>query len=133
MQKKKYKVMAYIMSSGLWDAFGSIDLESMLGSRDEDLSAALKSWQAMYDDQFRKHAYSFDWTEFNRMGEELTRRIRERLPHDAKISYEPSDDREFFNPEDCRPDCTAVPSQQAREMDLRERKRSLLYENIAWG
>jgi len=132
MDRKKYKVMAYIMSSGLWDAFGAISLDQLLGSQDEELASRLQNWQDMYDDQFKKYPYDFDWNRFNEIGEELTRNIREKLPDDATIVYEPSDDREFFTPVDCDPSCSTAPSKKDRELDLREKKRSLLYGRVAW-
>lgn len=132
MDKRKYKVMAYIMSSGLWDAFGAISLDRLLGFHDEELAERLQQWQDMYDNQFKKTPYDFDWKRFNEIGEELTRRIQEKLPEEADIVYEPSDDREFFSPEDCVPSYTSVPSKKDRELELREKKRSLLYSRVAW-
>lgn len=131
--RKKYRVMAYILSSGLWDALGPISLESLLGFKDEELSNALEAWQVMYDDQFRKSTYTFDWSKFNQIGEELTRKIREKLPGDVEIIYEPSDDREFFSPEDCEAADMTETAGRDREISLRERKRALLYKHVAWS
>lgn len=133
MNGKKFKVMAYIMSSGLWDAFGSISLEQLLGFRDEKLAVRLQDWQDMYDDQFKRNPYSFDWKRFNEIGEELTRCLKEKLPEQAEIVYEPSDDRDFFSPEDCKAVHGIVTSLNDREIDLRERKRALLYDHVAWS
>ena len=126
MEKKQYKVMAYILSTGLWDAFGPITLDKVLGHDDPDLADALKQWQDRYDDQFKAHPYDFDWEQFNETGAQIADRIRARLPTDAEICYEPSDDREFFLPEDCT---SGGPSADGnvRECDLRARKRSMLY------
>ena len=126
---KEYKVMAYVLSSGLWDAFGSIRLSEILGYRDEDLENDLAEWQALYDHQFKSHPYEFDWDLFNQMGRSLTERIKEKLPQGHHVSYEPSDDREFFLPEECSP--MACPDhKQSNEIILREKKRSLLHLRI---
>jgi hypothetical protein len=126
VEKKQYKVMAYILSTGLWDAFGPITLESVLGHEDPVLADALKQWQDSYDDQFKAYPYAFDWKEFNETGEKIANRIRAKLPADAEVCYEPSDDREFFLPRDCFSGETAV-DRERRECDLRARKRSMLY------
>ncbi len=42
MEKKQYKVMAYILSTGLWDAFGPITLDKVLDDVDSLLADALK-------------------------------------------------------------------------------------------
>lgn len=130
MQKKQYKVMAYILSTGLWDALGPITLDRVLGYEDPQLVDALKQWQQSYDDQFRAYPYEFDWERFNETGEEITDRIRARLPHDAEICYEPSDDREFFLPEDCFSGVIATDA-KIRECDLRTRKREMLYSTLS--
>lgn len=131
--KKKYKLMAYILSSGLWDAFGHITLERMLGFKDEDLEADLVNWHSAYDDQFKQYPYDFDWKRFNEIGEELTARIKSKLPTGEDIYYEPSDDREFFPEEACTPDRTGqnLGDSRCREFALRSIKRSLLYSSSA--
>jgi len=126
VEMKRYKVMAYILSSGLWDALGSITPEQMLGFRDEALERDLAAWQARYNAQFRRHSYEFDWERFNAEGEALTERIRALLPHNTAVYYEPSDDREFFTPEQCVKDGDSA-DPQLNEMALREKKRTLLH------
>lgn len=105
---KRYKVMAYIQSSGLWKAFGSIALYQILVSRDQALENDLTEWQALYDSQFKQHPYKFDWDLFNEEGRSLTERIRAKLPPGADVYYEPSDDREFFSPDECSGDSDSV-------------------------
>lgn len=130
VEKKQYKVMAYILSTGLWDAFGPISLDKVLGQEDPLLANALKQWQDSYDDQFKAYPYAFDWKQFNEAGETIADRIRARLPDDAEICYEPSDDREFFLPEDCRSGELAA-DVNIRECDLRARKRSMLHTPVS--
>jgi len=130
MEKKQYKVMAYILSTGLWDAFGPITLDKVLGHEDPLLVDALKQWQDSYDDQFRAYPYEFDWNRFNETGRRIADRIRAKLPADADICYEPSDDREFFLPEDCRAGAIAMDAKM-RECDLRTRKREMLYSAVS--
>jgi hypothetical protein len=127
---KKYKVMAYILSSGLWDAFGHITLEKVLGFKDEELEADIANWHSTYDDQFKRYPYDFDWKCFNEIGEQLTSRIREKLPPEIDIYYEPSDDREFFTSEECE---ASLGSGDTRidELALREKKRTLLHMGIS--
>ena len=126
---KRFKVMAYVLSSGLWDAFGHIALDCALGFKDGELEKDLREWHQLYDDQFKRYPYDFDWARFNEMGVELTARIKEKLPPGPDIYYEPSDDREFFSPDDC--ENTHVPGNGSeRELSLRERKRSLLYTGV---
>lgn len=117
--------MAYILSTGLWDSFGPITLDKVLGCDDPLLADALKQWQDCYNDQFKVCPYEFDWKQFNATGEKIAARIREKLPDDSEICYEPSDDREFFLPEDC---CSGGHAADAhiRECDLRARKRAML-------
>ena len=45
---KRYKVMAYIKSTGLWDAFSSISLDAILDCKNTDLDADLRHWHACY-------------------------------------------------------------------------------------
>jgi hypothetical protein len=99
---KKYKVMAYVLSSGLWDAFKHITLDKILGHKDEELEQDLAQWHSLYDDQFKKYPHDFDWDLFNEIGRSLTERIQEKLPPDHDAYYEPSDDREFFSADECR-------------------------------
>lgn len=124
---KKIKVMAYVMSSGLWDSLGPVSLEKTLGFKDPELENDLNTWHASYDDQFKRYPYDFDWAAFNKTGKELTARIKVHLPPDVQIVYEPSDDREFFSEEDCKYSHSHACTRQ-RELSLRERKRSLLYQ-----
>ena len=126
MEKKQYKVMAYILSTGLWDAFGPIAMDKVLGHDDPLLADALKQWQDSYNDQFKAYPYEFDWKQFNEAGEKIAERIRAKLSDDAEICYEPSDDREFFLREDCCPGERAA-DENMRECDLRARKRAMLY------
>lgn len=126
---KRYKVMAYILSTGLWDAWGNISLLQVLGRRDAVLERDLKHWQDTYDDQFKSHPYDFDWDEFNRQGQELTARIGAKLLPGYAIYYEPSDDREFFQNDDC--DVSMFQSAPMREHALRERKLEVQSESIA--
>ena len=130
MEKKKYKVMAYILSTGLWDAFGPITLDKVLGQDDPQLREALKQWQDSYDDQFKAYPYEFDWEQFNAIGKNISDRIRDMLPAHVEICYEPSDDREFFLPEDCCGGATAADAKM-RECDLRTRKREILYSSVS--
>jgi hypothetical protein len=124
--------MAYVMSTGLWDSLGNIALAQLPGFDDPALEADLAAWQADYDDQFKRHPYSFDWECFNRTGVALTARIRPYLPHGADIYYEPSDDREFFSPADCQPG-HGHETARDRALSLRERKRSLLHSGFPKG
>lgn len=133
VNNKRYKVMAYILSSGIWDAFGPITLEKVLGERDRELEAELKRWQSLYDDQFKTYTYGFNWERFNEEGEKLVERIRGKLRSDAEIYYEPSDDREFFSPDECDSTCNKVKSGLNLKTDKLERKRSMLYAHIAGG
>ena len=126
---KTYKVMAYVLSSGLWDAFGDISLEQVLGFRDEDLEQDLARWQAAYNRQFKRHPHEFDWDRFNETGELLTARIREKLPPDTRVYYEPSDDREFFSPDNCIWDPARKDS--FNEHALREKKRTLIHLGVS--
>jgi len=126
---KTYKVMAYVLSSGLWDAFGHISLEQVLGCRDEVLEQDIARWQAAYDQQFKRCPYEFDWDGFNRIGEELTSRIRDQLPPGAKVYYEPSDDREFFQPEQCTRG--SISKSGFDEAALREKKRTLIHLGVS--
>jgi len=130
VEKKRYKVMAYILSTGLWDAFGPITLDKVLGHDDSQLEDALKQWQDSYNNQFKAYPHEFDWDQFNETGENITDCIRARLPADAEICYEPSDDREFFLPEDCCSGTIATDS-KIRECDLRTRKRDMLYSAVS--
>ncbi len=98
---KKFKVMAYHRSTGVWDCCKQIRLRSILESGNEGLTEELSAWQAAYDAQFRKYTYEFDWDAFNQQGRDLTAKIQSVAPHDAEIYYVESDDRDFFNPEDC--------------------------------
>lgn len=123
---KTYKVMAYVKSTGLWDAFGHISLEALLGYKNRKLEASLQQWHAAYDDQFKQYPYDFDWKQFNAIGKELTSRIKTHLPPGTDVYYEPSDDREFFS----RKDCTSQQNTRDRELSLRERKRALLYSEV---
>lgn len=125
---KRYKMMAYILSSGLWDAWGVISLEQILDRKHEKLERDLKLWQDAYDDQFKRYPYEFDWDEFNQQGKDLARRIETLLMPGEKIYYEPSDDREFFKHDDC--DVSMVRSNLPREQSLRERKLAVLNESI---
>ena len=122
--------MAYILSTGLWDAFGPIALDRVLGHDDPLLADALKQWQDCYNDQFKTCPFEFDWTQFNETGEKIAERIRDKLSADAEICYEPSDDREFFLPEDC---CTGeqAADENIRECDLRSRKRDVLASPVS--
>ena len=52
---KEYKLMAYILSTGLWDPFGNITLEAVLGYNDEKLENELTEWQMLYENQFKRH------------------------------------------------------------------------------
>jgi hypothetical protein len=125
---KRYKMMAYILSSGLWDAWGVIRLEQMLGQRHEELERDLKRWQDAYDDQFKLYPYDFNWNEFNRQGIDLASRIGAMLMPGDRIYYEPSDDREFFKHDDC--DVTLYCNGIPREQSLRERKLEVLSESV---
>lgn len=127
---KRYKVMAYVLSSGLWDAFGSITLENILGVKDEELESELAQWQALYDSQFKCHSYEFDWDMFNEHGKSLTERIRAKLPPHTDVYYEPSDDREFFSPDECNGTRDCV-DKRMNEMALREKKRTLIHMGIS--
>jgi len=129
MEKKQYKVMAYILSTGLWDAFGPIALDKVLGHDDPLLADALMQWQDCYNNQFKAYPYEFDWQRFNETGAKIADRIRERLQDDAEICYETSDDREFFLPEDC---CSGERPADGnmRECDLRARKRAMLSSSV---
>jgi hypothetical protein len=124
--------MAYILSTGLWDAFGPIALDKVLGQEDPLLADILKQWQKRYDDQFKAYPYAFDWQQFNDAGEKIANRIRSRLPADAEICYEPSDDREFFLPEDCSSGELAEDGNM-RECDLRARKKAMLSTSVSCG
>ena len=130
MEKKQYKVMAYILSTGLWDAFGPIALDKVLGHDDPLLADALKQWQDCYNNQFKAYPYEFDWKRFNETGAKIVARIRDNLPGDAEICYETSDDREFFLPEDC---CSGErpADENMRECDLRARKRAMLSSSVS--
>lgn len=97
----QYKMMAFHRSSGLWNKHCQIRLKRIINQRDEALEAGLAAWQAAYDAQFRKCPYEFDWDAFNQHGRELTARILALAPRDAEVYYVESDDRDFFNPEDC--------------------------------
>ena len=125
---KRYKMVAHILSSGLWDSWGNVTLQQMQGERDEALDRDLQRWQDAYDDQFKCYPYDFDWGEFNRQGEEFTARIAEKLMPGYSIYYEPSDDREFFKHDDC--DVTMFRSGLPREQAPRERKLAVLSESI---
>ena len=125
MEKKQYKVMAYILSTGLWDAFGPITLDKVLGQDDPLLADALKQWQDCYNEQFKAYPYEFDWKRFNETGEKIAGRIRDGLSDGAEICYEASDDREFFLPEDCSPG-EGASGGNMHECDLRARKRAML-------
>lgn len=127
---KRYKVMAYVLSTGLWDSFGSITLETMLGVKDEELESELAQWQALYDSQFKRHSYEFDWDLFNEMGRALTKRIGEKLPPHTDAYYEPSDDREFFSPDECN-GAGNCGDERMNEMALREQKRTLIHMGIS--
>jgi hypothetical protein len=129
VEKKHYKMMAYILSTGLWDAFGPITLDKILGYSDPLLEEALQQWQDCYNAQFKTCPYEFDWTLFNKTGKKIADRIRAKLPVDEEICYEASDDREFFLPEDCCHGPLAV-NDTMRECDLRARKRAMLYSPI---
>ena len=98
---KKYKIMAYHRSSGVWDSCKQIKLRSLIGTANKELEEKLATWQADYDAQFRRFTYEFDWDTFNQQGRELTSRIQDTIEHDLLIYYVESDDRDFFNPEDC--------------------------------
>lgn len=126
MEKQQYKVMAYILSTGLWDAFGPITLDKVLGSDDPLLADALQQWQDCYNEQFKAYPYEFDWKQFNETGAKITDRIRDKLTDDAEICYETSDDREFFLPGDCCYGERAAGGNM-RECDLRARKRAMLH------
>jgi hypothetical protein len=123
---KKYKVMAYILSSGLWDAFGHIELDKLLGFPDEELERDLKNWHTTYDAQFKNYPYDFDWKRFNELGEKLTCRIKSKLPPGEDIYYEPSDDREFFSSDEC-PGSADAGDARVSELMLREKKRTLIH------
>lgn len=97
----RYKVMAFHRSSGLWNKHCQIKLKWIINQRDEALEAHLAAWQATYDAQFRKYPYEFDWDAFNQQGRELTARIHDLTPESIEVYYVESDDRDFFNPEDC--------------------------------
>lgn len=94
--------MAFHHSTGLWDRHIQIKLEQVIGRCNEALEAELEGWQAVYDEQFRKYTYEFDWESFNRRGRELTAKIQACAPANIEVHYVESDDRDFFNPEDCR-------------------------------
>ena len=94
--------MAYHRSTGLWDKSLVIKLNRIIGHRDEALESELAAWQAVYDAQFRKSPYNFDWDAFNQQGLELTAKIQALAPGHVHIHYVESDDRDFFNPEDCQ-------------------------------
>jgi len=123
---KMYKVMAYVLSSGIWDAIGHVKLRDLPGLEDGELERELEDWQSRYDAQFQRCPYEFDWDAFNAEGMLLTERIRAKLPPHSEIYYEPSDDREFFSPNDCFPQCGS-PEESMGEFTLRERKRSLTH------
>lgn len=129
---KRYKVMAYVLSSGLWDSFGSISLESVLGVKDAELESELVEWQGLYDRQFKHHPYEFDWNLFNEIGRSLTERIREKLPPHTDVYYEPSDDREFFSPDECNRSADTK-GNRLDDVALREAKRSLVYLGVSQG
>ena len=99
--QNKYKLMAFHRSTGLWDTFHQIRLCRILGRHDDELEAELAAWQEDYDNQFRRHPYDFDWAAFNRQGVGLPEKIQSGPPHGVGIYYVESDDRDFFNPEDC--------------------------------
>lgn len=121
--------MAYILSTGLWDAFGPITLDKVLDQDDLLLADTLKQWQECYNDQFKAYPYEFDWKQFNEIGEKIADRIRGKLKDDAEICYETSDDREFFLPEDCCSGERPVDGNM-RECDLRARKRAMLSSSV---
>ncbi|MDF7824661.1 hypothetical protein P4B35_11605 [Pontiellaceae bacterium B12227] len=98
----KCKVMAFHRSTGLWNRHIQVRLEQIIGCRDEKLETELAEWQALYDDQFRKYPYEFDWQAFNRHGRELTAKIQAMALPCTELYYVESDDRDFFNPEGCR-------------------------------
>ena len=129
MEKKQYKVMAYILSTGLWDAFGPITLDKVLGHDYPALADELKQWQDCYNEQFKAYPYEFDWEKFNETGETITDRIRAKVSEDTEICYEASDDREFFLPEDCSSGSCAADGNM-HECDLRARKRAMLYSPV---
>ena len=127
---KRYKVMAYILSSGLWDAFGHIKLDILLGFSDEELEKDLADWHATYDAQFKKYPHDFDWKRFNELGEELTSRIKSKLPLGTDVYYEASDDREFFPQEECEGSKNSADA-RFNELSLREKKRTLIHMGIS--
>lgn len=97
----KFKIMAFHHSTGLWDRHIQIKLEQVIGRSNETLAAEVEEWQAVYDDQFRKYTYEFDWETFNHRGRELTAKIQACAPANIEVYYVESDDRDFFNPEEC--------------------------------
>lgn len=54
---KRYKMVAHILSSGLWDSWGNVTLQQMQGERDEALDRDLQRWQDAYDDHFKCYPY----------------------------------------------------------------------------
>ena len=123
MDGKRFKLMAYILSTGLWDGYGCVSLEQVLAVRDAALEADLKAWQSDYDEQFMRCPHQFDWSAFNTRGQDLADRIQAKLPAGSSIHYEPSDDRDFFSTDQLHPEN----GPRFGEMSLRERKRVLLY------
>lgn len=99
--QQKFKVMAYHHSTGFWNHCRQVSLNSVIEYVSESLSDALAAWQADYDAQFRKFTYEFDWDTFNKRGYDLAEHIQELAPDNALVYYVESDDRDFFNPEDC--------------------------------
>lgn len=129
-RKKTFKVMAYVLSTGIWDGFGCVRLDQVIDGTDPDLEAEMNAWQAQYDRQFMRYPYDFDWDGFNHRGEELTARIQDRLPPDTVIYYEPSDDREFFTSDEYKRAEERGEQAGLYELALRERKRSLLHVGL---
>ncbi|WP_168441893.1 hypothetical protein [Pontiella desulfatans] len=129
---KRYKVMAYVLSTGLWDTSGQVRAEDVLGIKDEEFERDLRQWQTLYDGQFKRRPYEFDWELFNELGRSLTERIREKLPPQTEVYYEPSDDREFFSPDECS-DSSGSGVEGVNEVTLRERMRSLVHLGTLMG
>ena len=117
--------MAHVLSTGLWDALGSIQRKDVVEYPVVALEEDFAHCQSLCDTQFQHHPHGFDWDRFNETGRAMSERMRAKLPLDTASYYESSDDRELFSPQEC---CRwYTPHRRSNELALRERKRTLIH------
>jgi hypothetical protein len=93
MPKIEYTVMGEYASTGIWkfDPFkeysGEASYESL--GLSSELIAEFKSWIDIYEKRLHE---KINWEEFNHKGRRLSRRLKNELPDDCELYFQPEDE-----------------------------------------